>query len=323
MRAGCFAEPRVIRLVNRRFVPFFFNTSGMGLGDDDAAVAFVEDKLENPYAYLSAFDPNGTGPHLASSALYATKDEVFEFLTDLLAEHPEMAAYTDEEEQLLAAAREHADDPDALLAAAELHEDLGCYDEARRLYRCTRDVANDARHEAAALRALLRIARYEADWTTLAVLLDEGSARSLDEWPELADDLDVERGYLLLSRGEHAEMRRVLEARIAARPQSKRTGELRFYAGVASYFLGDSERAEYHWCWVNENIPEDHLARRCYIAAARKAMPYANPELGGYSREGLIGGSIPLIKEAYAAARARYARYDDAPGSEEEADASR
>jgi hypothetical protein len=82
---------------------------------------------------------------------------------------------------------------------------------------------------------------------------------------------------------------------------------VRLYAGVGAWFLKDYDWASYHWCWVVDNIPDDRLNRRCYIAAAYKGMPYPNPELDGFEAK-LFGGRIEVIKEAYEESRKIYLR---------------
>jgi len=100
MRAGCFAENRVIELLNRRFVPYFFNRGGPGKGHDDAAQKFTVGKTRNKFAYFAAFKPDGT--YSDEAHIYADKDTVFDWLRGLLADHSEYAKATDEEEALFA-----------------------------------------------------------------------------------------------------------------------------------------------------------------------------------------------------------------------------
>lgn len=59
------------------------------------------------------------------------------------------------------------------------------------------------------------------------------------------------------------------------------------------------------WCWVVENLPDDHLARWCFLAAAHEGMPYKNPELDGYAAP-LHGGQTQVIQGAYNVAKETY-----------------
>src|SRR5690349_21466831 len=114
MRAGCFAETRVIELLNRRFVSFYFNTGSPGLGKDPAAAAFVKGKTKNPVAYYAAF--YAAGEPLGVTDIYANKDHTFDFLVALLRENPEFDRYTKEEEAVLAKAAAEPADAAARLA---------------------------------------------------------------------------------------------------------------------------------------------------------------------------------------------------------------
>src|SRR5687767_3841621 len=103
MRAGCFAETRVIRLVNRRFVSFYYNTGGPGLGKDPAAAAFTRGRTKNVYAFYAAFAPDGEP--VGVTDVYAAKDNVFDFLVALLRANPEFDKFTKDEEAVLARAQ--------------------------------------------------------------------------------------------------------------------------------------------------------------------------------------------------------------------------
>src|SRR5262245_28537988 len=102
MRAGGFAETRVIDLINRRYVAYYYEVSGRGCAASPEAAAFVAKQTRNPYAFLAAFTPDGK--LVGETALYADKEQVFEFLRALLVRYPEYAEPTPAEEILLAAA---------------------------------------------------------------------------------------------------------------------------------------------------------------------------------------------------------------------------
>ena len=92
MRGGPFSETRVIELLNRRFVPFFFNTGGPGEGKDDKAHAFVTGKVPNRWAYFAAFAPDGR--ILGQTGIYDGTEQVFAWLRALLRRHPELVRPT-------------------------------------------------------------------------------------------------------------------------------------------------------------------------------------------------------------------------------------
>src|SRR5262245_48550579 len=127
MRAGCFAETRVIHLLNRRFVSFYYNTGGPGLGKHPAATAFTKGKTKNVWAFYAAF--NAEGEPLGVTGVYADKDSVFDFLVALLRQNPEYDRFTKDEEAILARAATPASQT-AQLEAGKLLEELGRYAEA-------------------------------------------------------------------------------------------------------------------------------------------------------------------------------------------------
>ena len=280
MRAGGFAEDRVIDLINRRFVPFFYNRSGHGEGDDAKASAFVTGKTENPYAFFAAFDENGNT--LGETDLYADKNAIFDWLRDLLVKHPERAWHTEAEQATLERANDAPTDCEARLAAAKLHEELGDYADATRNYEFVIDHGEPS--DAARARvALLRITRYARDWDRHAK--HEAALRELAAAHALAEhlhDADAERGHRLVAQKDFAAARSLLQPASRRASASQRLAEIHFAAGLACWFLDDREWAKLHWCWIVENLPEDRLERRAYIAAAAEAMPYVNPELDGY-----------------------------------------
>jgi|GEM_PF-2232684 len=303
MRAGAFTETRVIELLNQRFVPFYFNTGGPGLGRDSAAEAFVKNKLKNPFAYLAAFSPDGE--FLGETDMYADKDVVFEFLKKLLDKKPQFAKLTSDETEVLLSTNHTT--PKALLKAAHLREILGEYSKAEPLYRKILSESISKTQQTEVFRALARIARYRKRWETLKTVLQDAIEKKVEDFEA---DAAMERAYSLLATKKYVEARKLLEKTIKKYPGTLRMGELRFYAGVCAFFQDDKNSAYYHWCWVVENIPEDRMQRRCYIAAAHEGMPYPNPELGGY-KSNQRGGNTRIIKNAYNEARKIYQRIED------------
>lgn len=275
MRAGAFAEKRVIDLLNRRFVPFYFNRGGPGEGHDKAAAAFVKGKVKNQYAHFAVFDPK-SGDWLAESEIYADKDGIFEFLMKALADRPEFAKDTAAEAAILAKGD---------LRAASLAEEIGRYADAKTWY--TRLVESGAASEEAheAMRALLRIARYQKDWVAQRSWAERLRAEAAPERQATAAvDCDLELGYALIAEKKYAEARRLLQPTTKAADQvrSRRLAEAHVAAGIACFLGGDRDWAKFHWLFVVENLPEDRHYQRAYICAASDAMPYPNFELAGF-----------------------------------------
>jgi tetratricopeptide (TPR) repeat protein len=255
MRAGAFSDERVIALMNRRFVPYYFNRSGKGEGGNAAASAFTRGKTKNPYAYFAAFSPDGE--YLGESELYATKDEVLAWLSKLLEDHPEYGKPAPGEERAEG------------LAAARVLEETGRFAEARERYAALGSPLDEA-----------RLARYAKDWAAHDAALGRIEAK---------DQVAAEKGLRLAAERKWTDARAVLEEALRAHPESARRAEMRFSLGVSCWFLEDREWAKFHWMWVVENLPDDRLYMRCKVAAAAEIMPYPNPELDGYAAKGMIG----------------------------------
>ena len=281
MRAGAFCDDRVIALMNRRFVNYYYNRSGKGEGGNADAAAFTRGRTKNPYAFFAAFAPDGT--YLGETPLYGTKDEVFTWLRELLDEHPDHDKPTADEGRAL-----EGGGP----GAARLLDELGRHAEARKAWAAVE--GSEAR------LAEARLARLAGDWDAHAAALGRLDAEAH------AADLAAEKGHRLVASKSWAEAREHLEAALRAHPKGPRLAEMRFAAGVACWFLDDRDWAKFHWMWVVENLPEDRLAMRCRIAAAAEAMPYENPELGGFKARGMIG-TEHIVREV-ARSRAVYLR---------------
>lgn len=304
MRGGPFAETRVIELLNRRFVPFFFNTGGPGDGHDDGARAFVATKVPNPWAYFAAFAPDGR--ILGMTGIYDGTDEVYAFLRALLRRHPEFDRPIAAEAAALAAAAEPTDAAVAL-AAAQICEQLARPIEASRGYQRAL-TSGDAGTRASAHRGLLRVLRGDGDWPAHAAAL--AAAAASDDAALLATDLAIERGMRALAQRRFATARTILEPAIAGAADSPRLAELHYEAGRACWFAGDRDAAKAHWCWILEQRPDDRLAQRARLAAGAEGFPYPNHELGGF--EGTTGPVGPgALDDAVAAAQRVYARLRD------------
>ncbi len=252
MRAGAFAEKRVIDLINRRFVPVFFATGSHGQGQDQAAKDFVRGKVPNKWAFFAAFTPDGK--YLSSTGIYADKNDVFVWLQELLAKYPQYAAPTADERQALVKG-------DA--ATARLLDELGRYDDADKLY---------AKNGNAIARA--RLARYRQDWKTQQALL-----APLRAGKKHAAPVAVEDGYRLTDQKKWAAARKMLEPAAKAHEATRFSAELHFLAGKACYHLDAMSWANFHFGWILKNRPNDRLVRRAWTAASDTGSPYPNAEL--------------------------------------------
>ena len=303
MRAGAFADRRVIELLNRRFIPFFFNTSGPGEGKDPAAKAFVAKKGGNQWAYFAGFNADGT--YLGEPEIYADERDTHRFLLDLIAEQPEFCGPGAEEQKLMARLAAKTAGFDDLIAIVEIGEAL---DRDRLSRRALDEALSKAKTDEQRRRALVcsaRISRRTQDWTE-----HDAALAALET---LADghgtiDTAAERGRRALIEDRNDEALTILEAAIRSEPAHPRHDELRCYAGKACFRLGRLDRAKFHWMWVVENLPESPLYMRCKIAAAADAMPYPNSLLDGYkAKVGMIGPHS--IVSAVNTARRGYRHY--------------
>jgi hypothetical protein len=305
MRAGAFAETRVIELINRRFVPYFYNVSGHGEGASTEAKAFVADKTDNPFAFLAAFTADGE--YVGETELYADKDDVFAWLVELLDEHPECNAPSPGERRVLAFLEQPGSDQAARFEAARLLEALGEYGRTDAAYEELLS-AGAPQLAARAMLGRMRLARHRGRWERHALL--EQGLRSVFEGDELDGvraALEVETAHRLLAQEDYAGARARLEPLTLELAHAAEAAELHFLAGQACWFLGDRDQAKFHWCWVVEQRPDDRLQRRAYIAAAAEAMPYANPELGGYAAPVGNIGTHDIVR-GYLAAKRVYDR---------------
>lgn len=348
MRAGAFTDLRVIRLINRRFVPFYFNTGGPGLGHDRAANRFVDrlstphekhanlnvisdptKKTSNTIAYFAAFSTEGEGQVIGVGSgwrnekesrdlesLYPGKEEVFQFLVELLDAYPEYNRFTGAETAIIQQAESNPDDPSAQFDAGYLYEELGQYQKALGFYAKAKSLHEAARKSdtdkyptnaiAEVFKAQMRIARYQKDWESLGKTIKAVKTYGLHKTTDIGADLAAELGYQLLADKDYKAVKNTLESAIEDFPNSTRIGELHYYSGVADFFLQDKPSAYYHWCWIVENTPESHLSRRAYISAAHEDFPYPNFELGGFRTNQSIG--THSIVAAYSKAKRHYVR---------------
>ena len=313
MRGGPFSETRVIELLNRRFVPFYYNTGGPGLGKDPAATAFAKPKVPNQWAFFAAFAPDGAV--LGVTEIYAGTDEVFEFLRALLRRHPEYDRDTAEEKALLARGGDAGQPADAAaaLAAGRLAEELARHGEARGAYAAVVERGSDS-ERAAAYRGLLRITRYERDWPAHKAWLAAASGSAAAK--ELLVDLVLEQGYRLMAHKRFAAARALLQPATRAAGGSSRLAELHYEAGRACWFMDDRDWAKLHWCWILEHLPDDRFAMRASLAAAADVFPYPNHELGGFAAKvgnvgpGVIGKGVAAARKAYARLLPRFTAGD-------------
>jgi tetratricopeptide (TPR) repeat protein len=233
LRAGPFSDERIIRLANRRFVPFFFDLSTSGFAGDADARAFVV-KVRPDYGGRGVPTPDvlfmtPQGKLLGQISNYASADQILKAMRRILKEHPEFNKPGADE----AAAK-------TPLARARIAYDLLDFEAARR------ELARTEGPEAAYL--LGRMAREEGDWKAA----DEHFAKVNDE--KLLDDVRMERAYTFWKEKRFAELRDHLRA---FPKESNRYTEARYYEGLAHFHLKKAETALAIWKSTIEASKQD------------------------------------------------------------------
>jgi tetratricopeptide (TPR) repeat protein len=227
LRAGPFSDERIIRLVNRRFVPFFFDLFPMGFAVDAKAREFVT-KLRPDLATLSVNTPpvlfvDADGQLLREVSNYCSSEELLAALLELLEKHPEHNQPLPEEQTATGLrAVEILMDRQQLIAAAELIE--------------ADEFAEEERERASYLRG--RLACWQGDW---------GEA---EDWflevtsAELLDDVRMELAWQLFDCGEFE----ALEKDLALFPSaSNRFSEARYLYGLSLFHQERVEAAREVW----------------------------------------------------------------------------
>src|SRR5262249_7953610 len=151
--------------------------------------------------------------------------------------HPEYDHMTEAENKTLRSAADDPKDAAAQLAAGVLLEELGRYDMAAPFYHRILDGSGEGNVRADAHRGLAALARYVKEWEKLEKLIAIAENESAQKRLGLEADIATERAYRLLADKKYEDVRTALDKHIKANPESKRMGEMHFYAGVACFFL--------------------------------------------------------------------------------------
>ncbi len=226
LRAGPFSDERVIRRINRRFVPHYFDLSPAGAAKDADARRMVlaakpelgRQSVTTPPVLL--LTPQGE--LLAEVSNYASETDLLASLDDVLAAHGDWDVATAEEELVL--------EGGAPLARAELLFDLGRLDDARK-------ALEKAPGSAEALLST-RLSRLQGDLAAAIAAV----ARVTDA--AFADAARVERAWLAL-RQRDFKTARTEAAAVAA--SSASSDEAAYVEGLASFHDGKVEAAQKRW----------------------------------------------------------------------------
>jgi tetratricopeptide (TPR) repeat protein len=259
-----------IGVLNRRFVSCHYDAFG-GAGGDSAAAAFVrraEKKSGGSVQYGGIFTPEG---ELVASFGYDHR-EFYRALKKALRQHPEYAASTPEEDEILKRATDQPESADALLEAAQLRCERLEFDEARSLLDRVIELGGPASARARFRKGHLVVIDIEAKDKDAATEIFD-SIRDVPK--DLEDDIAVDRialrvkvrrtpgffaGYEFAKGTDCKAVAAELEALIAAAPESNRIGEMHFYLGLARFGQGDRKGADAAWKDGFTKWPSDRCA---------------------------------------------------------------
>ncbi|MHC4955555.1 MAG: hypothetical protein ACYTGZ_17020 [Planctomycetota bacterium] len=233
LRAGPLSDQRVIGLVNRRFIPFFFDLSNRGFAGDPKAREFVV-KAKPVLGGRSVPTPpvlfmTPDGKVVGEVSNYASTEAVLKTLRTVMEKNPEYMQPAAEEKSLAT--------PEA---RARLFIDLLDYTRARKELK-----GADSSH-AHYLRGHLD--RRAGRWTEMK----ENFAKVRD--PLFQDDVRMELAYRHWVGGKFDELKKALNG---FPKNSNRFTEARYYEGLALFHLGKKEDAQKIWASTIKACSQD------------------------------------------------------------------
>lgn len=251
LRAGPFSDERVIALLNRRFVPFYFDLSDTAAAGDPEARKFVAAKrkelrgpaVQSPTALLLM---TAEGEVAGEIRQQDTPEDIINVLLSKLDNYPEYAAPGPEEQGATG------------VALARIRLDLRDVEGARAALE---GVETD---EARYLRG--RMFRFEAKWDAM-----EREFTAIED-ESYADHLRMERAY----RHWHDAAYEALREALAGFPDdSERFTEARYYEGLAHFHLGSADQARATWQSTITSRPQDRWIYRAdwAFAHSKKDIP--------------------------------------------------
>jgi hypothetical protein len=241
LRAGPFSDERVVRLINRRFVPLAFDLQPIApLADRDARV-FVgkarKDLLSGSVHTPPVMIVTPGGKVLAEIDNYSTEEQMLAALRDVLSKHPEWNRVSEEEQRVTS-------------GGSRIEQAIFLFDTGREAGAC-QVLAKDPGEEAALL--LAHFARLTKDWDAMETAL----VRVTNE--KLRNAVLVERAWRLFARKEFA----AIERSLATVPKvSDRYSEARYLLGLALFHQGRTEDAIAAWKATIAACPQDRWIYR-------------------------------------------------------------
>lgn len=258
LRAGPLSDERVIRLINQRFVPFYFDLSNHGVMADPAARKFVVKANRRlggqgvPTPNLMIMTP--AGKVVGEVSNYGTTAQILEGLLRALDEHPQFDRPSEVE-------KNHCDD----VMAAEIKIDLLDYDGATRILNTlveNRKMPPEVRGHAHYL--LGRLARMDRDWQRMDAHFGKVAVK------DLANDVRMERAYRFWYEEDYEQLRDHLDQ---FPKDSSRFTEAAYHLGLAQYHLGKKKQARKTWGACIKSCTQDPWIYRADWAHTQSKEP--------------------------------------------------
>ncbi len=222
-----------MRLVNRRFVPFFFDLSSRGFAGDPKAREFVVKAVpvlggrSVPTPQVLFMTPDGKV--VAEESNYASAEQFIKRLKQVMRDNPVYMKATEAETALM-----------VLEDRAQLAIDLLDYARARK------ELVRADSPRASYLRGHLD--RLDGKFDAMKEQFAKVTAA------ELRDDVRMESAYALWSAGEYEALKKAL-AKFPTK--SNRYSEARYYEGLALFHLGQKSEAQQTWAATIKGCPQD------------------------------------------------------------------
>lgn len=233
LRAGPFSDERIIKLANKRFVPFFFDLGNEGAAADTAARKFVVKARPEFGGEMVPVPPvlfmTPEGKVLGEVANMATTAEVTKAMRKVLDKYPQYDARTSSESKTKSVLEEAT-------LRFELLDDDGAY----------KLLASETSPIALYLRG--HIARLRLDWRAMDLAFKDIKD------PKLLDDIKIERAYELWTKKDYQSFQGVLQG---IGKSSNRFSEARYYIGIAEYLLGHKENSTAIWKSLIKECTQD------------------------------------------------------------------
>lgn len=263
LRAGPFSEDSVISLVNRRFVPFFFDIGKDSFAGDDDAREFLI-KLKPEYGKSSVPTPpcfvfTPDGKLLTEIDNYTDARTFSEKLKQILDKNSEYNKLDDTEKKIIEKADKEEGFTD-LIEAAKLHQELLEYDKAEKYYRSAIEKGKEKKW--IALFYLGQLFSRLENWREMTKCFSVTGKSESNIMAQFRDDMELEMVYEDLSKKDYKAAKAGLSHIIKNFPDSDRTSEIKYNLGLAHYKLGEKEEAKKIWKELKKSVKRDRWVRR-------------------------------------------------------------